>query len=60
MQWWMSAVDYQLVTQGKPFGDGGWEAFIPITFELGMLFGGVHGDHRHAALNGCRCGTTRC
>ncbi len=39
MQWWMSA-DYPLVTQGKPIGSflsGGWESFMPIIFELGVL-----------------------
>lgn len=36
MQWWMSGVDYQLVTQGKPFAT--WQAFVPITFEIGILF----------------------
>jgi hypothetical protein len=35
MQYWMSAVDYQMLHQGKPFG--AWEAFVPITFELGIL-----------------------
>lgn len=35
MQWWMSAVDFRLVVQGKPFFS--WQAFIPITFELGIL-----------------------
>ncbi|MBS0190408.1 MAG: DUF3341 domain-containing protein [Phycisphaerales bacterium] len=36
MQWWMSGVDYQMVVQGKPYG--AWEPFVPITFELGILF----------------------
>lgn len=35
MQWWMSAADYPLVVQGKPYGS--WQAFVPITFELGIL-----------------------
>jgi len=35
MQWWMSSVDYPLVTQGKPYAS--WQAFVPITFELGIL-----------------------
>ena len=35
MQYWMSAVDYRLTVQGKPFG--AWEPFVPITFELGIL-----------------------
>lgn len=35
MQYWMSAVDYQLVVQGK--NPASWEAYIPITFEMGIL-----------------------
>jgi len=35
MQWWMTGVDYPLVVQGKPYS--AWEAFIPITFEFGVL-----------------------
>ena len=36
MQWWMSAVDYPLITGGKaPFS---WQAFIPVMFELMVLF----------------------
>jgi hypothetical protein len=35
MQSWMSAVDYPMLTQGKPFNS--WQAFVPITFELGIL-----------------------
>jgi hypothetical protein len=36
MQWWINT-DYFIVTQGKPTS-GAWEPFIPITFELGILF----------------------
>ena len=35
MQWWMNAVDYQLIISGKPFF--GLPANIPITFELTIL-----------------------
>lgn len=35
MQYWMSAVDYIQVVHGKNPSD--WEAYIPITFELGIL-----------------------
>lgn len=35
MQYYISAVDYPMVVQGKPYG--AWEPFIPITFELGVL-----------------------
>ncbi len=36
MQWWMSAVDYPVRIGGKPMFS--WPAFIPITFELFVLF----------------------
>lgn len=50
MQWWMSAVDYQLVTQGKPFAS--WQAFVPITFECGILFSAFAALIGMLALNG--------
>ena len=36
LQWWVHAVAYPLVISGKPYFS--WPAFIPITFELGILF----------------------
>ncbi|MDJ0522589.1 MAG: DUF3341 domain-containing protein [Planctomycetota bacterium] len=36
MQWWMSAVDYPVRIGGKPFFS--WPAFVPIAFELFVLF----------------------
>ena len=36
MQWWMSAVDYPVIIAGKPYAS--WPAFVPITFELTVLF----------------------
>lgn len=44
LQYWTSAVDYEMVTAGKPFG--AWEPFTPIMFELGVLlasFGAILG-----------------
>jgi hypothetical protein len=35
-QWYVSAVLYPLVVQGKPYG--AWEPFMPITFEFGVIF----------------------
>jgi mono/diheme cytochrome c family protein len=35
-QLWTSGVDYPLVTAGKPFFS--WEAFVPIMFEVTVLF----------------------
>ena len=36
MQWWMSAVDYPVRIGGKALFS--WPAFVPITFELFVLF----------------------
>ena len=36
MQWWVHTIGYRLVISGKPFFS--WQAFVPITFELGILF----------------------
>jgi hypothetical protein len=35
-QMWTSGVDYPLITAGKPYFS--WEAFIPIMFEVTVLF----------------------
>jgi len=40
LQGWVSTIAYPLVISGKPFFS--WPAFIPITFELGVL-GGAFG-----------------
>lgn len=37
LQWWVSTTAYPLVISGKPFFS--WPAFIPITFECGVLGG---------------------
>jgi len=39
LQWWIHAVDYPLVISGKPYFS--WQAFVPVTFELGVLFGAL-------------------
>lgn len=35
-QYWISAIDYPIITGGKP--PTSWEAFIPIMFEVTVLF----------------------
>lgn len=55
LQWYGSNVGYQLVTQGKPYGsitEGGWESFVPITFEVGVLFAAFASLIGMLALNG--------
>lgn len=36
LQWWVHTDAYPLVISGKPFN--AWPAFIPITFEVAILF----------------------
>ena len=36
LQWWTSAVDYKVIIAAKPFFS--WQAFIPVTFEVMVLF----------------------
>jgi hypothetical protein len=36
LQWWTSAVGYPLVISGKPLFS--WLAFVPVTFEVTVLF----------------------
>jgi len=36
LQWWVHTAAYPLVISGKPYF--AWPAFIPITFEVGILF----------------------
>lgn len=50
MQYWMTAVDYRLVVQGKPYG--AWEPFLPVTFELGVLFSAFTALFGMLMLNG--------
>lgn len=49
MQWWMSAVSYPLVISGKPLLS--WPAFVPVTFELGVLFAAFGAVFGMFALN---------
>jgi hypothetical protein len=39
LQWWVHTTAYPLVISGKPFYT--WPAFIPITFEVAVLFGAL-------------------
>jgi len=50
LQWWVTAVDYELVVQGKPYA--AWEPWVPITFEIGVLFSAFACLVGMMALNG--------
>ncbi|MGA8442999.1 MAG: DUF3341 domain-containing protein [Candidatus Sulfotelmatobacter sp.] len=50
MQWWCSAVAYPINVGGRPYHS--WPAFIPITFEMTVLFGGISALLGMLALNG--------
>jgi hypothetical protein len=48
-EYWTSAVDWPLIVGGKPFNS--WPAFVPIMFELTVLFGGLATVAAMFALN---------
>lgn len=50
MQWWMSTVDYQTVTGGKPLF--AWEQYLPIMFELTVLIAALSTITGMFLLNG--------
>jgi hypothetical protein len=50
MQWWMAAVDYPINVGGRPLNS--WQMFIPITFEMMVLFAAIGGFVGMLALNG--------
>ena len=49
MQWWISAVDYPLNIGGRPLLS--WPAFIPVTFEVTVLFAAFTAAIGMIALN---------
>lgn len=50
LQYWISVIDYPLNIGGRPFHS--WPAFIPVTFEMGILFGAFGAVIGMLALNG--------
>lgn len=49
LQWWVNVVEYPLVISGKPHFS--WQAFVPVTFELSILFGAFGAVFGMFALN---------
>jgi hypothetical protein len=50
MQYWCDAVSYPINVGGRPYHS--WPAFIVITFEMTILFGGISALFGMLALNG--------
>jgi hypothetical protein len=50
LQWWTSSVDYPLVISGKPFFS--FQAYVPVTFALGVLLSAVAALVGMLAING--------
>ncbi len=50
MQYWMNVDSYPVIIGGKPYHS--WPAFIVVTFEMTILFGGIFAVLGMLALNG--------
>jgi hypothetical protein len=50
MQYWINVINYPINIGGKPFHS--WPAFIVVTFEMTILFGGISAVFGMLALNG--------
>jgi len=50
LQYWISVIDYPVMVGGKPYHS--WPAFIPVTYELMILFASFAAVIAMFALNG--------
>jgi hypothetical protein len=50
LEWWCSVIAYPINVGGRPYHS--WPSFIPITFEMTVLFGGLSALFGMLALNG--------
>jgi len=49
LQYWTSAISWPIIVGGKPFNS--WPAFVPVMFELTILFAGIATVFGMFALN---------
>ena len=50
LQYWVAVIAYPVNVAGRPLHS--WPAFIPVTFEMTILFGAIAGVLGMLALNG--------
>ena len=50
LQFWVSALAYPINVGGRPYNS--WPAFVPVTFEMTILFAALFGAVGMLALNG--------
>jgi hypothetical protein len=50
LQWWINTISYPVNIGGRPFHS--WPAFIIVTFEMTILFGGLSAVFGMLVLNG--------
>ena len=50
LQWWINTIAYPINVAGRPMHS--WPSFIPVTFEMTVLFAGIAAFVGMLALNG--------